>query len=109
MTVREARANLEMMGVMYSEADKNLGISLIPCGELERAQTAMVKELGGDRTDLCSKDFNDTWGGSTNKICEEELEVSIYYNSTQIKYICEVQVCSCCFRIVEIQKDLQWR
>ena len=58
MTVREARANLEMMGVMYSEADKNLGISLIPCGELERAQNAMVKELGGNRTDLSSKDLN---------------------------------------------------
>ena len=67
MTVREARANLDMRDVMYSEADKNLGISLIPCGELERAQNAMVKELGGTRTDLCSKDLNVILGEKVKK------------------------------------------
>ena len=74
MTVREARANLEMMGVMYSEADKNLGISLIPCGELERAQNAMVKELGGNRTDLSSKDLNVVLGEKV-KMFESSLVI----------------------------------
>ena len=58
LTFKEAREELEMGDVMYSEGDKNLGSSLISCNELKRAQLEMITELGGEKTDLSSKDIN---------------------------------------------------
>ena len=58
LTLKEAREELEMEEVMYSEGDKNLGLSLIPCSELKRAQHDMMTELGGEKTDASSMDIN---------------------------------------------------